>query len=321
MAPRRDKYGIPSYAFNVIAWLVLGVVLPAAYVWTLPLLAKTGAVDLFTDMSGDSTALSGYISTTEGTGFMAFTFMFPVILMWSEEAGRANVTFGPRWVRILYFGTLLMFTICFGLFLALPTLTRRVSHAVMTFLFSVSGVAHFLVIALRDRLRSLELAVVLLGIPIFSTVGAFAIYQGITNTLLPPFLYWSFQALSFTILVLFTPIHVFLGQRSLQSAGLSQERMEELAELFASYDKDGSGSLDRAELLEALATAGVDLSDGARKRANIDAWDVDGNGKVTFPEFVDLITAILRETAPLPQLPARAAARLAAGGRGAKMGA
>jgi hypothetical protein len=38
--PSRDKYGANSYSFNVFIWFGLGVILPAGYVWMLPLLSE-----------------------------------------------------------------------------------------------------------------------------------------------------------------------------------------------------------------------------------------------------------------------------------------
>jgi hypothetical protein len=38
MAPRRDRYGIPSHTFNLCFWFGLGVLVPVLYMATLPLI-------------------------------------------------------------------------------------------------------------------------------------------------------------------------------------------------------------------------------------------------------------------------------------------
>ena len=71
----------------------------------------------------------------------------------------------------------------------------------------------------------------------------------------------------------------------------TQEDMDkELIEAFRSFDVDGSGYLDREELVEALTTMG----DGPVDEETVNAWiaeaDVDGDGKINLKEFISMMT-------------------------------
>ena len=71
----------------------------------------------------------------------------------------------------------------------------------------------------------------------------------------------------------------------------TQEDMDEgLIEAFRSFDVDGSGYLDREELVEALTSMG----DGPVDKETVNAWiaeaDVDGDGKINLKEFISMMT-------------------------------
>lgn len=70
-----------------------------------------------------------------------------------------------------------------------------------------------------------------------------------------------------------------------ESLGLTQSDLRTLRAAFNTVDFDGSGSVDPAELLEALQEARTPLTDGIFK-----LMDLDGNGVISFDEYVCCLT-------------------------------
>lgn len=69
---------------------------------------------------------------------------------------------------------------------------------------------------------------------------------------------------------------------------LTTEQLEEFQEAFATFDEDGSGTIDRDELKRLLEFAGqAPTNDELTEMINI--IDVDGTGDINFPEFVTLM--------------------------------
>ena len=70
----------------------------------------------------------------------------------------------------------------------------------------------------------------------------------------------------------------------------TQDDMDkEIIAAFRSFDVDGSGYLDREELIEALTTMG----DGPVDEETVNEWiaeaDVDGDGKINLKEFISMM--------------------------------
>jgi len=70
----------------------------------------------------------------------------------------------------------------------------------------------------------------------------------------------------------------------------TQDDMDkEIIAAFRSFDVDGSGYLDREELVEALTTMG----DGPVDEETVNEWiaeaDVDGDGKINLKEFISMM--------------------------------
>ena len=69
-------------------------------------------------------------------------------------------------------------------------------------------------------------------------------------------------------------------------------RAEDAGDLFDQYDADGSGALDRAEVIALLSGLGLATDDGYID-GMLDAYDTDGSGDVDREEFQKLFEAIL----------------------------
>lgn len=72
-------------------------------------------------------------------------------------------------------------------------------------------------------------------------------------------------------------------------SSLKQDNINELKEIFDLVDTDGSGSINREELSDLMATLGIQSTD-----ADIDSliaeMDSDGNGDISFDEFLAVMT-------------------------------
>jgi Ca2+-binding EF-hand superfamily protein len=66
---------------------------------------------------------------------------------------------------------------------------------------------------------------------------------------------------------------------------------EDLRELFAKYDLDGDGRIDREELRAALTEQRGKAPTDRSLDATLAALDDDGNGHIEFDEFVRAMTA------------------------------
>ena len=61
--------------------------------------------------------------------------------------------------------------------------------------------------------------------------------------------------------------------------------MDEILQTFLSFDRDGSGFIDREEFSELVVAAGASLDPGRIDEA-FNAVDLDGNGVIDFNEFI-----------------------------------
>ena len=69
---------------------------------------------------------------------------------------------------------------------------------------------------------------------------------------------------------------------------LTTEHIEELKELFITFDKNGDQSISRDELKEAFRLFGQNMTD-KQILDLINSVDKDGNGSIEFPEFIVLM--------------------------------
>ena len=75
-----------------------------------------------------------------------------------------------------------------------------------------------------------------------------------------------------------------------QSAGVSQEQIEEIKEAFNIFDVDSSGSIDYRELKAAMKALGIKVDKAELKKMITDV-DEDGSGEIELPEFIQMMTA------------------------------
>lgn len=305
MAPRVDKYGVPSYAFNFAAWLLFGSLGSGVYMFSLPWITTDPAnTAVYRPRFNSQTALSGLISTTTGTGAMACTWLFSMALAWSDEAARVSIVYASRGVRLAYYGTLFVFTLGFSLFLAFPTSASVSAHVGATFLFAFAAIGHNLVILTRDRVARPERFVLITAMP-FNVIAAFcSIYQAVTGLKVPPYVYWGSEVIALFIMSFFTFVHVFFGSPDKRSTGLTERRIAEFGKVFDQLDHNKTGFISSKELKTALGTAGVNTNDVTVLRDDFGTIDLDGDGRISFSEFVEYQRAALLEHGDLLLRPA-----------------
>ncbi|EDO45935.1 predicted protein [Nematostella vectensis] len=84
---------------------------------------------------------------------------------------------------------------------------------------------------------------------------------------------------------------------------LTPEQLSEIEAAFKMYDTNGDGQISAEELGQAMREAGQLVSDEELKDM-IRAVDLDGNGKVEFKEFVQMMANQLGQPAPVEEMKA-----------------
>merc|ERR1711892_24822 len=79
------------------------------------------------------------------------------------------------------------------------------------------------------------------------------------------------------------------GQISHATEGLTEEELQEYRDIFSFFDRDGGGSITTVELGQVMRTFGWTPTEGELQEL-IGEIDQDGNGCITFNEFVWLMT-------------------------------
>jgi CRP-like cAMP-binding protein len=82
---------------------------------------------------------------------------------------------------------------------------------------------------------------------------------------------------------------------------ITNAQHRDIKEKFDAFDADGSGSIDAAELAEAMRAFDLELSKAEAKRLIMDI-DADGSGNIEFDEFLDMLLshARFREAMGMP---------------------
>ncbi|XP_065635991.1 caltractin-like [Quercus suber] len=76
--------------------------------------------------------------------------------------------------------------------------------------------------------------------------------------------------------------------------GLTQQKRQEIKEAFELFDTDGSGTIDAKELNVAMRALGFEMTEEQINQMIADV-DKDGSGAIDFDEFVHMVTAKIRE--------------------------
>nr|POE70256.1 caltractin [Quercus suber] len=76
--------------------------------------------------------------------------------------------------------------------------------------------------------------------------------------------------------------------------GLSQQKRQEIKEAFELFDTDGSGTIDAKELNVAMRALGFEMTEEQINQMIADV-DKDGSGAIDFDEFVHMMTAKIGE--------------------------
>ncbi|KAL3518644.1 hypothetical protein ACH5RR_021233 [Cinchona calisaya] len=75
---------------------------------------------------------------------------------------------------------------------------------------------------------------------------------------------------------------------------LTQQKRQEIKEVFMLFDTDNSGTIDPKELNVAMRTLGFEATEHEINRMIVE-FDNDGNGALDYYEFVDMMTAKIGE--------------------------
>merc|ERR1711900_56410 len=78
--------------------------------------------------------------------------------------------------------------------------------------------------------------------------------------------------------------------RHYERPGVSLDEIEEIKEAFDMFDKDGSGSIEPKELMDAMKKLGFD-HDNEIVYQMIGDLDKDRSGEIEFDEFLDMMSA------------------------------
>ena len=82
--------------------------------------------------------------------------------------------------------------------------------------------------------------------------------------------------------------------KDFERPGLSSDEIEEIKEAFDIFDIDQSGEISVSELLQSMKNLGFDVKNKAIYQM-IAEMDDDGNGTISFEEFLDMMTARISE--------------------------
>jgi len=77
--------------------------------------------------------------------------------------------------------------------------------------------------------------------------------------------------------------------------GLSEQKLDEYKEIFSFFDRDGGGTITTVELGQVMRTFGWTPTEGELQEL-INEIDQDGNGCISFNEFVWLMTREIHDT-------------------------
>lgn len=141
--------GMPRYQWTRPALGVVACVLPTAYLWSLPLLARAGFAERGPDPTGVGKSVSHYISNAPATGLLAATFQWPIMQLWERhgiaylEATCSSRDSAAERLAVRAFGSLVCMLVAFGGFVTFTVSWQPRVHVFFVTVMCLSGLVHF----------------------------------------------------------------------------------------------------------------------------------------------------------------------------------
>lgn len=175
------KYNIYKFYFSFTSII---------YIWCLPFLSKIGfAVK-------DSTSISEFISNPQATGGLAAVSFIPLILINEYHDMYINES------NSILNKTLLFFEIMYGLFLTCPiSYAPELLHQICVTCFGLSFIIHSYFVLYHIQFNKITKCLLCLG------SSCFILLLCINSSNI---IYWFIECISFSCMLLFTPIDWYL---------------------------------------------------------------------------------------------------------------
>mmetsp|Transcript_107603 Transcript_107603/g.332329 ORF Transcript_107603/g.332329 Transcript_107603/m.332329 type:complete len:247 (+) Transcript_107603:131-871(+) len=210
-----------------------GTLLPVAYVWALPLLSTIGWAHKCPHWPrcwSTGASVSDFIANTHATGAMAAVFFFPSMHLW------LNVQHIRHHRCVL--PTLVVFQVCFGLFLMCPVSEVPSLHGWAVLVFCTSALVHYGIIlrfCAEHRYRQCQVTLCI-AIASFALIFLLVVVSRFDRTLIPthvPFLFYFCEAVGLSSMAVF-PVLWYIEQRvpTLQSFGVTVDGRELAAHAY-----------------------------------------------------------------------------------------
>jgi len=82
-------------------------------------------------------------------------------------------------------------------------------------------------------------------------------------------------------------------EEDISELNFDAETIDKYRAIFNLVDLDGSGDIDMDELVDLMAWMGLNISESSKMMHDIDA---DGDGSVTFPEFISAMSSFTKQS-------------------------
>eukprot|EP00927_Polykrikos_kofoidii_P056562 TRINITY_DN50664_c0_g1_i1.p1 TRINITY_DN50664_c0_g1~~TRINITY_DN50664_c0_g1_i1.p1 ORF type:complete len:290 (+),score=26.14 TRINITY_DN50664_c0_g1_i1:52-921(+) len=180
-----SRIGVLDVAVGRIA----GCTLPIVYIWSLPLLAHVGfahSCEGFPGCEHVGVSVSNFISNTHATGAIASCLFYPCMLCWMNAHLLGN--------QPCVCPTLVLFQLCFGMFLTCPIVEVPRLHAFAVMLFCIAGFSHYCMVLRYCQKGRLWLCTALLSFSVvaFGIMIILVIISFIDEDFLPRRIPWVF---------------------------------------------------------------------------------------------------------------------------------
>eukprot|EP00794_Sanderia_malayensis_P015263 gene15263-16838_t len=85
------------------------------------------------------------------------------------------------------------------------------------------------------------------------------------------------------------------NSKGIHAETLNEEQIEEFREAFYLFDSDGNGAITTKELGQVMRSLGQNPTE-AELQDMINEVDIDGNGTIDFPEFLNMMARKMKDT-------------------------